>query len=63
MKQNRFHVCATCIHFLAEKKSGQGMKYYCTRLGYDTMPNYTFNCWTPKEHIKKLIDKEQGEIN
>ncbi|MGE8204264.1 hypothetical protein ACQKP0_06830 [Heyndrickxia sp. NPDC080065] len=60
MKQNRFHACATCIHFLAEKTE-QGMSYYCQRLGYQTKPNYTFNCWNPKEHIKKLIDKERRE--
>ncbi|MGE6260285.1 hypothetical protein ACQKCU_20795 [Heyndrickxia sporothermodurans] len=57
---NRFHVCATCIHFLAKKKV-QGMQYFCSRLGYETKPNYTFNCWSPKEHIKELIAKEQGD--
>ncbi|GIN85726.1 hypothetical protein J6TS2_21120 [Heyndrickxia sporothermodurans] len=60
MKKNRFHVCATCIHFSAEKKV-RGMQYFCSRLGYETKPNYTFNCWSPKEHIKKLIAKEQGD--
>ncbi|MCM3236758.1 hypothetical protein M3589_03365 [Heyndrickxia oleronia] len=60
MKKNRFHVCATCIHFHAEKLD-HGMHYSCSRLGYETKPNYTFDCWTPKDHIIKLIEKEQGE--
>nr|WP_246483962.1 hypothetical protein [Heyndrickxia vini] len=60
MKQNRFHACATCIHFSAVRIE-QGMKYTCRRLGYDTKPHYTFDCWSPKEHIKKLIAKEQEE--
>lgn len=36
-----------------------GMKYSCERLGYETKPNYIFNCWDPKPHIIKLIDKEE----
>lgn len=59
--KNRFHVCATCIHFSADKRQN-GMLYRCQRLGYETKPNYSFSCWTPKEHVKKLMAKEKGGI-
>ncbi|WP_409298400.1 hypothetical protein V1498_09050 [Peribacillus sp. SCS-26] len=36
------------------------MKYKCTRLGFDTMPRYQFNCWKPKEQVVRLIKKEQS---
>ncbi|MCM3763652.1 hypothetical protein M3234_01610 [Neobacillus niacini] len=55
-----FHCCATCQHFRAEKKE-DGMKYYCSRLGYETKPNYQFNCWNPKENIIKLMNKTQKD--
>ncbi|MGG1575828.1 hypothetical protein [Fictibacillus sp. NRS-1165] len=55
MKKN-IHCCATCINFKASK-TGQGMKYECTRLWYETKPTYQFNCWEPKEHVKKWLDK------
>ncbi|MGG0174898.1 hypothetical protein [Gottfriedia acidiceleris] len=51
-----FHCCATCQHFKAEKQV-KGMKYYCSRLGFETMTNYKFNCWSPNENVKKLINK------
>jgi hypothetical protein len=53
-----FHCCASCEHFRAVKRDG-GMRYDCTRLGYETNPQYQFNCWSPKEHIKKLIENEK----
>ncbi|MGJ7921857.1 hypothetical protein [Neobacillus sp. LXY-4] len=53
---NRFHACATCVHFKMEKKQ-IGMKYFCGRLGYSTQPNYQFQCWTPKEHVQRLMEK------
>lgn len=59
MKGSRFHACATCIHFQAVRIDGK-MNYRCKRLGYDTRPNYQFNCWTPKEQVLKLIEKEKG---
>lgn len=62
MSIESFRVCATCIHFQAEKKR-LGMSYYCKRLGYNTKPNYKFNCWTPKKHIQKLMEKRRGEWN
>lgn len=52
-----FHCCATCIHFQiikAEKK----LKYVCSRLKNETKPNYKFNCWYPKDNVKKLMNKE-----
>jgi len=51
-----FHCCATCQHFKAERVA-EGMKYYCSRLGYETKPAYKFDCWDPKEHIIKLMNK------
>ncbi|MBS4190967.1 hypothetical protein KHA94_12315 [Bacillus sp. FJAT-49705] len=56
MKIESFHACATCIHFQA-KKNKTGMNYFCKRLGYETKPNYQFQCWTPKEHVQKLMKK------
>nr|WP_093052306.1 hypothetical protein [Salipaludibacillus aurantiacus] len=53
-----YHCCATCIHF-AVSKTPQGTKYYCARLGFKTKSHYQFNCWEPKDHIKKLIEKER----
>nr|WP_081734007.1 hypothetical protein [Halalkalibacter akibai] len=55
--QNRYHCCATCRHFSATKESG-GMKYSCIRLGFETKTTYTFDCWDPKDNVKKLIQKE-----
>lgn len=52
-----FQCCASCIHFLA-KREQDGMKYYCSRLKYETNPKYQFNCWTPKERVRKLMEKE-----
>jgi hypothetical protein len=49
-----FHCCATCRHFKAEKKK-EGMLYLCGRLGFETKTNYKFNCWSPKDNIKKLV--------
>ncbi|MGR6898911.1 hypothetical protein [Rummeliibacillus sp. BSL5] len=51
-----FHCCATCQYFKAERVA-EGMKYYCSRLGYETKPAYKFDCWDPKEHIIKLMNK------
>ncbi|MED3553561.1 hypothetical protein [Cytobacillus praedii] len=60
MNKEAYHVCATCIHFHAEKAK-KGMNYFCKRLGYETRPNYQFNCWTPKKHVQELIDKRMEE--
>ncbi|WML48832.1 hypothetical protein RCG23_01490 [Neobacillus sp. PS3-34] len=55
-----FHCCAACRHFKAERKNGV-MVYNCSRLGYQTMPSYKFNCWDPAEKVKKLMVKGKGE--
>jgi len=60
-KQNRFHACATCIHFKAFKQV-TGMKYLCSRLHYETVPSYVFNCWDPKPHIIKLINANKDTL-
>jgi hypothetical protein len=51
-----YHCCATCVHFLIEKSNGK-ITYKCSRLGYETHTTYVFDCWTPKENVKKLIQK------
>lgn len=61
MKGKNYRVCATCIHFEAmriEKK----MIYLCSRLKYETKPSYSFQCWDPKEHVIRLMEK-RGEQN
>jgi hypothetical protein len=66
MSNNSFHACATCIHYLIEKKNGKVI-YKCSRLGYETKPSHQFNCWTPKEHVLKLMKKrglfKEGDSN
>ncbi|MFC4183989.1 hypothetical protein [Saccharococcus thermophilus] len=54
---NRFHACATCIHY-GIQKTEKGLYTYCQRLGYETKPHYQFNCWTPKPNVQKLMEKE-----
>jgi len=56
--EDRFHACATCIHFRANREK-TGMKYYCNRLGYETKTTYKFNCWEPKPIVKNLMEKQQ----
>lgn len=56
MKKN-FHACATCIHFQSVKLDN-GMVYRCKRLGFETKPQYKFDCWVPMPHVKKLMDKQ-----
>ncbi|PAD68105.1 hypothetical protein CHH83_15520 [Bacillus sp. 7586-K] len=59
MKKDAYHVCATCIHFRAFRSNSK-MKYICNRLLYETKPSYSFSCWEPKEHVKKLMKKRGG---
>jgi hypothetical protein len=54
---NRFHCCATCQHFRIDK-TAQGTSYFCSRLNYATQPKYQFNCWNPKDQVRKLIEKK-----
>jgi hypothetical protein len=60
MKRNPFHCCATCKHFQVTKRQSD-MAYLCERLGYETKPAYTFNCWNPKEHVLTLMKKRNEE--
>lgn len=62
MKQNRFHCCATCKHFVARKEK-EGVRYFCSRLGYETKTTYVFTCWDPKDNVVKLIEKEESKAN
>ncbi|MBU7593223.1 MULTISPECIES: hypothetical protein [Metabacillus] len=59
MDSKAYQVCATCIHFKAIRKDKK-MIYYCSRLKYETKPTYSFNCWNPKEHVKRLMEKRGG---
>lgn len=56
--KKRYHCCATCRHFSAQKKEGGGMVYYCKRLGFETKTTYIFKCWDAKDQIKRLMEKE-----
>nr|WP_077618536.1 hypothetical protein [Bacillus sinesaloumensis] len=58
--KSKYHACATCVHFIAERKDGK-MSYRCSRLNYDTKPEYQFNCWEPKPHILKLMTSEEKQ--
>jgi hypothetical protein len=60
MEKNSFHACATCVNFNTQKRK-DGMYYFCSRLGYETKPDYQFNCWTPKEQVVRLMEKRKGE--
>nr|WP_236784376.1 hypothetical protein [Alteribacter salitolerans] len=53
-----YHCCATCSHFQVIKIPGR-VYYKCRRLGFETRPDYKFNCWEPKAHVKSLMKKEQ----
>ncbi|NJP38930.1 hypothetical protein [Alkalicoccus luteus] len=55
---SRYHCCATCRHFYAEKTKN-GMAYTCVRLGYVTKPNYQFSCWDPRSDIRTKMENEQ----
>ncbi|MFK3961314.1 hypothetical protein [Guptibacillus hwajinpoensis] len=55
---SRFHCCATCIHFKVVK--AEKTSYRCARLGFETKPTYQFNCWEPKEVVKRKMEKEKS---
>ncbi|MFD1037836.1 hypothetical protein ACFQ3N_05355 [Virgibacillus byunsanensis] len=58
--KSRFHCCATCEHFRIEKQKEASKRIYCKRLGFDTKPTYQFDCWEPKERVKKSMKKEES---
>ncbi|MGG3925804.1 hypothetical protein ABET51_07365 [Metabacillus fastidiosus] len=62
MNKTNYQVCATCIHF-AISKTESGMLYRCSRLGFETKPAYSFQCWQPKEHVVRLMKKRGGSNN
>ncbi|WP_180954167.1 hypothetical protein [Bacillus sp. M6-12] len=53
---NPFHCCASCAHYRVVKEAGK-KAFLCSRLGFETMPKYQFNCWAPKESTKRLMEK------
>lgn len=57
--QNPFHCCATCIHFRVEKTT-EKVAFRCSRLTYETRPNYRFQCWTPKERVRQLMEAREA---
>lgn len=60
MGKNRFHACATCVNFQISRTEST-VKYFCRRLGYETKTHYQFDCWDPKENVKKLMAKASNE--
>ncbi|WP_429844116.1 hypothetical protein [Brevibacillus sp. FIR094] len=58
--ENAFHCCATCIHFRVDKGTG-GVSYRCSRLTYETRPDYRFQCWTPTEKVKRLMEVRNSQ--
>lgn len=54
---SRYHCCATCRHFSAEKKDKQ-MQYKCIRLGFNTRPEYKFDCWDPRKDIQRKMNQQ-----
>ena len=61
MDSKTYRVCATCIHFQAVRIDGE-MSYQCRRLNYETKPSYSFQCWDPKEHVSRIMEK-RGDLN
>ncbi|RFU66361.1 hypothetical protein D0469_17140 [Peribacillus saganii] len=59
---NPYHCCASCIHYRVKKEEGK-TAYLCSRLGFGTKPDYQFNCWTPKESTKLLMEKRLKNSN
>lgn len=58
--EQKYHCCATCRWFHIEKDPGQPSVKSCIRLGFETKPHYQFNCWDPREDIKKRIAEESS---
>lgn len=55
-----YHCCASCRH-LDIQQTEQETRTYCSRLGYETKPNYQFNCWNPKPRVKQAMLKNLAE--
>jgi hypothetical protein len=52
--KDRFHCCASCKHFSIENNEGE-ITTRCARLGYETNPKWQFNCWSPKDRVRRSI--------
>ncbi len=48
------------VFIFVPEKTEIGMNYSCGRLGYETQPHYQFQCWTPKEHVQRLMEKRSN---
>lgn len=53
-----YHCCATCENFKVNKLDGARTKYTCKRLGFETKPNYKFDCWQIKSALKDKYIQE-----
>ncbi|GIP40837.1 hypothetical protein J31TS4_41170 [Paenibacillus sp. J31TS4] len=51
-----YHCCATCVYY--EIRRGTAERFFCGRLGYATRPSYRFDCWTPKETVRRRLEAE-----
>ncbi|HET7580625.1 MAG TPA: hypothetical protein VFK33_15210 [Bacillales bacterium] len=58
--EDRYHCCATCRHFAIEKK-GEQIVTRCARLGYETNPKWQFNCWNPKDRVRRVMAEERRQ--
>ncbi|WEG14894.1 hypothetical protein PU629_04380 [Pullulanibacillus sp. KACC 23026] len=59
--ENHYHHCASCRHFGFREQDGKKQPM-CTRLGYDTLPHYQFNCWNPKPRVKMAMQKKRRKM-
>lgn len=59
-KGKTFKVCSTCVNFTIQSSKGK-RKFFCSRLGYETEPHYSFNCWNPKREVRELMEKMKRE--
>jgi hypothetical protein len=62
MTDKNFKCCATCINFEINKSQSR-VAYRCNRLGFDTKPSYSFDCWTPKPQVIALMEKRSEKNN
>jgi hypothetical protein len=56
--RSKYHCCASCRHFASGREYGR-VYNRCERLGYRTHPKYQFNCWDPKDRVKKRMMEER----
>mgnify|MGYP001260788705 CR=1 FL=1 len=59
INRNDFVITTKCYAY--DKKTAEERKFYCGRLGYETKPHYSFNCWDPKPKVKRLMEKLKRE--